>query len=43
LKHFAAGIETFAPYLAKNEWDEDIILERSEDLFCRAQKVWPIK
>lgn len=43
LKHFAASIETLAPYLEKPSWDEKSIEERAEWLFAESVKIWPLK
>ena len=40
LVHFASGIETFSPYLEKDEWDETIIIDRAEMLCENAKEIW---
>ena len=40
LRHFASGIETFAPYLEEPAWNEVVIQNRATYLFEEATKIW---
>ena len=40
LRHFASGIETFAPYMDYAEWNENVIKERANFLFTKAKEIW---
>lgn len=40
LRHFSAGIETFAPFLDEIEWNEETIGERANFLYDKAKDVW---
>lgn len=42
LKHFSGGIETLAPFLEIENWDEQGIQNRSNILFNMATSVWSI-
>ncbi|MFC1861507.1 DUF1524 domain-containing protein [Chloroflexota bacterium] len=42
LTHFSAGIETLAPYLALEEWNETEIENRAHDLYENALEIWKI-
>ena len=43
LKKFSGGIETLSPYLDLDEWNEDEIENRAENLYQHALEIWPIK
>lgn len=40
LRHYSAGIETFAQFLDKPEWNEATIEERANYLFEKAKNIW---
>lgn len=40
LTHFSAGIETLAPYLALQEWNETEIEKRAQYLYEKAIEIW---
>lgn len=40
LIHYSGGIETLAPYLELNEWNEAEIEKRAEFLLNRAKEIW---
>ena len=40
LAHFSAGIETLAPYLGLEEWNETEIEKRAYDLYEKALEIW---
>lgn len=40
LLHYSGGIETLAPYLEYDEWNEERIQERCDDLFEHGKKIW---
>lgn len=40
LMHFSGGIETLAPFLKKDEWDESEIKKRADYLYKNALSVW---
>lgn len=40
LIHYSAGIETLAPYLELDEWNESTIEKRATDLYYYAIKIW---
>ena len=40
LIHFSAGIETLAPYLKYEKWNEDTIEKRASFLYNEAVNVW---
>lgn len=42
LKHYSAGIETLAPYLELDEWNEFEIEKRAEYLYNKALQYWKI-
>ncbi len=42
LEKYSYGIETLAPYLKNDVWDEATIYKRAEDLANMAIRVWPI-
>ncbi len=42
LKHYSGGIETLAPYLDEEVWDEDQIVLRANNLYKSAIKIWPV-
>ena len=42
LKHFSAGIETLAPYLELEEWNESEIEKRSDFLYDKAIDIWSL-
>jgi hypothetical protein len=42
LIHFSSGIETLAPYLKLDEWDESEIEKRCNDLYEKARDIWSI-
>lgn len=41
LSHFSAGLETLAPYLKLNTWNEEAIKKRANDLYEKAITIWP--
>ena len=43
LKHYSGGIETLAPYLDLNDWNETEIENRAEFLLEKAKYIWVIK
>jgi len=43
LIHYSGGIETLAPYLQLNEWNEKEIETRAEFLFEKAKGIWAAK
>ncbi|SEM18179.1 Uncharacterized conserved protein, contains ParB-like and HNH nuclease domains [Chryseobacterium taichungense] len=40
LLHYSGGIETLAPYLEYDVWNEERIQERCDDLFEHGKKIW---
>lgn len=42
LIHYSAGIETLAPYLKLEKWDEEEIKNRANDLYKKALGIWKI-
>lgn len=40
LKHYSGGIETLAPYLDLEEWNETEITKRAEFLLEKAKEIW---
>ncbi|MEN8786916.1 MAG: HNH endonuclease family protein, partial [Flavobacteriales bacterium] len=40
LKHYSGGIETLAPYLDLNDWNETEIENRAEFLLEKAKEIW---
>ena len=40
LRHYSGGIETLAPYLDLQEWNEDEIQKRADFLFNKAKEIW---
>ncbi len=42
LNQYAAGIDTFSEFLARSEWNEEVITERAEFLFDKAKSVWKV-
>ena len=42
LTHFSAGIETLAPYLLLQEWNEDEIKNRANFLYEKALEIWEV-
>lgn len=40
LKHYSGGIETLAPYLELNDWNETEIEKRAEFLLEKAKEIW---
>jgi uncharacterized protein with ParB-like and HNH nuclease domain len=42
LNHFSAGIETLAPYLELDEWNEGEIQKRCEFLYEKAISIWSL-
>ena len=42
LKHYASGIETLAPYLDLNDWNEIEIEKRAEFLLEKAKEIWTV-
>ena len=40
LIHYSGGIETLAPYLETNEWNEVTIEERANFLYSKAKEIW---
>ncbi|MCY4298148.1 MAG: DUF262 domain-containing HNH endonuclease family protein [Flavobacteriaceae bacterium] len=43
LKRYSGGIETLAPYLDKQEWNEQEIQNRAEFLFTNAMSIWKVE
>lgn len=43
LKHYSGGIETLAPYLDLNDWNEVEIENRAEFLFEKAKEIWTME
>lgn len=43
LKHYSGGIETLAPYLELDEWNESEIENRARYLYSKAIKIWNIE
>lgn len=41
LRHYSGGIETLSSYLELEEWNEETIESRGNDLYQIAKKVWP--
>jgi len=42
LIHYSAGIETLAPYLSREEWNEVEIETRANDLCAKALDIWKV-
>ncbi len=42
LKHYSGGIETLAPYLDIQEWNEQEIEKRADFLFNKARSIWKV-
>ncbi len=40
LRHYSGGIETLAPYLDLQEWNEDEMQKRADFMFESAKKIW---
>lgn len=40
LVHYSGGIETLAPYLDLEEWNEDEIRKRADFLYNKAKSIW---
>lgn len=40
LRHYSGGIETLAPYLELNEWNENEIEKRADFLLNKAKEIW---
>ena len=40
LRHYSGGIETLAPYLELQKWDENEIQKRADFLFNKAKEIW---
>ena len=43
LNHFSGGIETLAPYLTLEDWNENEIVKRATFLYEKAMSVWRIE
>jgi len=41
LKYLSQGLETIEPFINRNIWDEDAILDRAEKLYKMAAQIWP--
>jgi hypothetical protein len=42
LKKYAEGIDTFSEFLAKSDWNEDVINERAAFLLEKALEIWEV-
>ncbi len=40
LSHYSGGIETLAPYLELQEWNEEEMQKRADFLFANAKEIW---
>jgi uncharacterized protein with ParB-like and HNH nuclease domain len=40
LRHYSGGIETLAPYLDLQEWNEEEMQKRANNMFNKAKEIW---
>lgn len=39
---YSTGIKTFRPYLKEADWNEDLIIKRSRELYSHASSIWTL-